>query len=49
MQVASLIWEAVMKERVAAADEKMADLQANLETLLQLRAATPEYEVATAE
>lgn len=49
MQVASLIWEAVMKERVEAADEKMKDLQANLEALLQLRAATPEYEVATAE
>ncbi len=49
MQVASLIWEAVMKERVEAADEKLEDLQANLEALLQLRAATPEYEVATAE
>ena len=48
MQVASLIWEAVMKERVEAAGQKMEDLQVNMEALLQLRAATPEYEVATA-
>ncbi|MEJ5308814.1 MAG: MurR/RpiR family transcriptional regulator [Anaerolineae bacterium] len=48
MQVASLIWEAVMKERVEATDQKMEDLQASMEALLQLRAATPEYEVATA-
>jgi len=49
MQVASLIWEAVMKERVEAAGEKMEDLQVNMEALLQLRASTPEYEVATAD
>lgn len=49
IQVASLIWEAVMKERIEAANETVGDLQANLEALLQLRAATPEYEVATAE
>ncbi|MBN2391780.1 MAG: MurR/RpiR family transcriptional regulator [Anaerolineae bacterium] len=49
MQVASLIWEAVMKERVEAAGEQMKDLQGNMEALLQLRAATPEYEVSTAE
>ncbi len=48
MQVASLIWEAVMKERVEATDQKMEDLQASMEALLQLRAVTPEYEVATA-
>ena len=49
MQVASLIWEAVMKERVEAASEKMEDLQSNMEALLQLRASTPEYEVTSAE
>jgi len=49
MQVASLIWEAVMKERVEAAGEKMEGLQVNMEALLQLRAATPEYEVSTSE
>ncbi len=49
MQVASLIWEAVMKERVEAAGQTMEDLQGNMEALLQLRAATPKYEVATAE
>lgn len=49
MQVASLIWEAVMKERVEASGQKTEDLQINMEALLQLRAATPEYEVAAAE
>ncbi|MGC9396313.1 MAG: MurR/RpiR family transcriptional regulator [Anaerolineae bacterium] len=49
MQVASLIWEAVMKERVEMAGKKMEDLQANMEALLQLRADTPEYEIATTE
>lgn len=49
MQVASLIWEAVMKERVEAVSQKVEDLQVNMEALLQLRASTPEYEVVTAE
>ncbi|MFN2109600.1 MAG: MurR/RpiR family transcriptional regulator [Anaerolineae bacterium] len=48
MQVASLIWEAVMKERAEEAGEQLEDLQSNMEALLQLRAATPEYEVSTA-
>lgn len=47
MQVMGLIWEAVMKDRLPAAKEKLDELRTNMEQLLKLRAETPEYEVAT--
>lgn len=46
MQVASLMWEAVMKERAETAAEQVADVQSNMETLLTLRTATPDYEIS---
>lgn len=47
MQVMGLIWEAIMKDRLSAATEKLDALRANMEQLLKLRAETPEYEVAS--
>lgn len=46
MQVISLIWEAVMTPRQEIVREKVARLQDGMLHLLQLRAETPEYEVA---
>jgi DNA-binding MurR/RpiR family transcriptional regulator len=46
MQVISLIWEAVMTPRQNIVREKVEKLQDGMLHLLQLRAETPEYEVA---
>ena len=47
MQVMGLIWEAIMKDRLPVATEKLSALRSNMEQLLKLRAETPEYEVAS--
>lgn len=46
MQVVSLIWEAVMTPRQAVVQERVAQLKDKMTHLLELRAETPEYEVA---
>lgn len=47
MQVIGLIWEAVMKDQLPEASAKVEGFRANMEKLLELRANTPEYEVAS--
>jgi DNA-binding MurR/RpiR family transcriptional regulator len=47
MQVIGLIWEAVMKDHLSEATAKVEGFRANMERLLELRANTPEYEVAS--
>ena len=46
MQVLSLMWEAVLHDRPAEAEEMA---EGNLSQLLKLRAETPEYEVESGE
>jgi DNA-binding MurR/RpiR family transcriptional regulator len=47
MQVIGLIWEAVMQDQLHEASAKVEGFRANMEKLLELRANTPEYEVAS--
>jgi DNA-binding MurR/RpiR family transcriptional regulator len=46
MQVLSLIWEAIMEPRAEEAQAKAQELYNTMESLLKLRAETPEYEVS---
>jgi len=46
MQVVNLIWEGVMTPKQEATKEKIADVHKTMIRLLELRAETPEYEVA---
>lgn len=46
LEVMALIWEAVMHNRPET-QSKLQQLQENMSTLLQMRAETPEYEVAS--
>lgn len=48
-QVVALIWETLMKERAPQTQEKLEALSINMEQLLKLRTATPEYEITSTQ
>jgi hypothetical protein len=49
MQIAGLIWEAVISQRTDETKARLNELHANMEELLDLRAETPDYEVPSPE